>query len=170
MDAYAGSDSNRHRSPIRFRLFTLLLIMTAVCLLLSYRATHRVTRVESSIGLRSHLLGSIGRAPRGDIDFLSRTQFVEPTDDRIIKQVITDPDVSGLLIIQNHVDPAAWLKESLEWNIDTEFESLRLRLLVPRGQQGQAQQVFDSVFRAFLEHAVVDDSVKEEIRALNRKE
>jgi hypothetical protein len=120
--------------------------------------------------LRSHLLNSIGLAPRRYIDFMSRMRYVEPTDDRIVKQVIADPDVSGLMIIQNHVDPAAWLKKSLEWDIDTERESLRLQLIVPRGQQGQAQQVLTSVFRAFLEHAVVDDIVKEEIRALNRRE
>ena len=170
MSVAGSSSSDRHRSPIRFSLLTFLFLMTGVCLLLSYRTTHRVVRVDSSIDLRSHLLNSIGRAPRGNIDFLSRTQFVDPTDDRIVQQVITDPDVSGLMIIRDHDDPAAWLKASLEWSIDTETESLNVRLLVLRGQQDQAQQVFQSVFRAFLAHAVVDDSVKEEIRELNRLE
>jgi hypothetical protein len=78
--------------------------------------------------------------------------------------------VAGLLIIQSQADPAAWLKESLEWDIDTDAEKLQLRLQVPRGQQRQAQQIFNVVFRAFLQHAVVDDSVKKEIQALNRRE
>ena len=161
MDSNAGSNSDRHRSPIRFRLFTLFLLVTGVCLFLSYRATHLVVSAETSIDLRSHILRSIGVEPRYNIDFLGRTRFVDPTDDRIVKQVVADPEVAGLMIIQSQADPALWLMESLEWDIDTDSEKLQLRLLVRRGQQRQAQHIFHAVFRAFLQHAVVDDSVKE---------
>jgi hypothetical protein len=170
MEVDAPSKQNRHRSPVRFSLFTFLLIITGICVFLAYQMSHREVEVDTSINLRSHLLRPNNTPRSRTIEFLSRTQFVEPTDDLIISQVLADPQVSGLMIVQGRTDPAAWLKQNLVWRIDREREKLLLRMTVPRGQQSQAQEVFHAVIRAFLQRAVVGDDVLRELQTTSDRD
>jgi hypothetical protein len=164
MEVDAPLIQDRHRSPVRFSLFTFLLIITGICVFLAYQMSRREVEVDTSINLRSHLLRPNNTPRSRTIEFLSRTRFAEPTDDVIVSQVLANPQVAGLMIIQGQTDPAAWLKQNLVWRIDPEREELQLSMTVPRGQQAQAQEVFHAVIRAFLQHAVVDDAVLRELQ------
>jgi hypothetical protein len=126
--------------------------------------SRREVEVETSIGLRTHLLRPNNTRRSRTIEFLSRTKFVEPTEDLIVSQVLADPEVSGLMIVQGQTDLAEWLKNGLVWRIDPEREDLQLSMTVPRGLQTQAEKVFQAVIRAFLQHAVVDVDVLRELQ------
>lgn len=170
MEVNAQSKQDRHRSPVRFGLFTFLLIVTGICVFLAYQVSRRDVEVETSIDLRSHLLRPNNTPRSRTIEFLSRTQFVEPTDDLIVSQVLADPQVSGLMIVQGRTDPAPWLKKNLVWRIDWEREDLQMSMTAPRGQQSQAQKMFDAVTSAFLQHAIVDESVLRELQTTSDRD
>jgi hypothetical protein len=133
------------RRRLRFSLFSLLVLVTLVCIVLGlYPRPTQVVVASFKIAF-----GAAGRPQ--EIEVVKRSQLQIITSPRLLENALRDPAVSNLTILANQADPAAWLQQRIRVDFPQQGEILTISMEGRGNQVAELKTLVDAVATAYRE-------------------
>jgi hypothetical protein len=147
----------RPRFRLRFSLLSLLILVTAACLLLGWAFRPIQVRATALFHVSNRpqsIFGDNGPgADKANFELVKKTQIALLESDMVLSAAARKPGIASLQVLRGR-EPTAWLAENLEVGFPNDSELLSISLVGPDGFATDLATLVDAVANAYQDEVL----------------
>ncbi len=110
---------------------------------------------------QDQLIGSSnGLTDDGSFELAKKKHLALVTSKSVLSAALRDPKLDSLSILNDHSDPAAWLREHLEVSFSENGEILAINVQGSKSQQDELVSIVEAVGKAYLNEAISERQMR----------
>jgi hypothetical protein len=161
-DEMKPETQSQRRPRLQFSLLALLILMTLVCVALSWWTRPRPVKVIALLVVNSQQTGVDGDLLPWEMVQLAELSRLK--DVALIRTVLRDAKVAKLPLVMETSDPASWLRDNLSVKFEQSSEILSVTLSVLSNRAADAQTLLNAYVGAYLKDAVVAEQQQRQLK------